>query len=131
MDRCTLTLYRVFAPNWHRLGKRLLTMTTTGQNHAPNALSERRLITNGAGRSAGLVTSHENIIVDHLKCGDHRHHRIPITFDFGGLPRRYHHVVYFYFSSAVTKPLHRDPSTQSKAESEFWHQTHNLPGSIP
>ena len=27
--------YRVFAPNWHRLGKRLLTMTTTRQNPAP------------------------------------------------------------------------------------------------
>jgi hypothetical protein len=42
--------YRVFAPNWHRLGKRLLTMTTTGQNPAPSTLPERRLITNGAGQ---------------------------------------------------------------------------------
>ena len=40
-------LYRVFAPDWHRLGKRLLTMTTTGQNPAPSTLPERRLITNG------------------------------------------------------------------------------------
>ena len=39
--------YRVFAPDWHRLGKRLLTMTTTGQNPAPSTLPERRLITNG------------------------------------------------------------------------------------
>ena len=39
--------YRVFAPNWHRLGKRLLTMTTTGQNPAPSTLPEQRLITNG------------------------------------------------------------------------------------
>jgi hypothetical protein len=38
--------YRVFAPDWHRLGKRLLTMTTTGQNPAPSTLPERRLITN-------------------------------------------------------------------------------------
>ncbi len=45
-DQC----YRVFAPNWHRLGKRLLTMTTTGQNPAPSTLPERRLITNGGGR---------------------------------------------------------------------------------
>jgi hypothetical protein len=43
-------LYRVFAPDWHRLGKRLLTMTTTGQNPAPSTLPERRLITNGAGQ---------------------------------------------------------------------------------
>jgi hypothetical protein len=44
--------YRVFAPDWHRLGKRLLTMTTTGQKPAPSNLPERRLITNGgtAGR---------------------------------------------------------------------------------
>jgi hypothetical protein len=42
-------LYRVFAPDWHRLGKRLLTMTTTGQNPAPSTLPERRLITNGDG----------------------------------------------------------------------------------
>lgn len=41
-------LYRVFAPDWHRLGKRLLTMTTTGQNPAPSTLPERRLITNRA-----------------------------------------------------------------------------------
>ncbi len=27
--------YRVFAPNWHRLEKHLLTMTTTGQNPVP------------------------------------------------------------------------------------------------
>ncbi len=43
-------LYRVFAPDWHRLGKRLLTMTTTGQNPAPSTLPERRLITNGGVR---------------------------------------------------------------------------------
>jgi len=42
--------YRVFAPDWHRLGKRLLTMTTTGQNPAPSTLPERRLITNGGER---------------------------------------------------------------------------------
>lgn len=44
-------LYRVFAPDWHRLGKRLLTMTTTGQNPAPSTLPERRLITNWVGRA--------------------------------------------------------------------------------
>jgi len=44
--------YRVFAPDWHRLGKRLLTMTTTGQNPAPSTLPERRLITNGGGQKA-------------------------------------------------------------------------------
>jgi len=44
-------LYRVFAPDWHRLGKRLLTMTTTGQNPAPSTLPEQRLITNGCNRT--------------------------------------------------------------------------------
>jgi len=43
-------LCRVFAPDWHRLGKRLLTSTTTGPSPAPRTLPERRLITNGAGR---------------------------------------------------------------------------------
>lgn len=88
-------LYRVFAPDWHRLGKRLLTMTTTGQNPAPNTLPEQRLITNGTGRQEGLVTSNKNIIIDYLKCGGHRHHLIPIIFDLGvPLPRRYHHIIY-------------------------------------
>ncbi|MDA7633159.1 hypothetical protein N8766_03545 [bacterium] len=38
-------LYRVIAPDWHRLGKRLQAMTTTGQNPAPRNLPERWLIT--------------------------------------------------------------------------------------
>ncbi len=39
--------YRVFAPDWHRLGKRLLTMTTTGQNPAAGTLPALRLLTKG------------------------------------------------------------------------------------
>ena len=50
-------LYRVFAPDWHRLGKRLLTMTTTGQNPAPSTLPERRLITNGDERMDVVFSS--------------------------------------------------------------------------
>ena len=76
-------LYRVFAPDWHRLGKRLLTMTTTGQNPAPNTLPERRLITNGArwpnvtlrvyrsarGRSATGLTNGARIANRHAGLG--------------------------------------------------------------
>ena len=63
--------YRVFAPNWHRLGKRLLTMTTTGQNPAPSTLPERRLITNGPNQTnLSVVTASNRCETGHsIRCG--------------------------------------------------------------
>lgn len=110
-------LYRVFAPDWHRLGKRLLTMTTTGQNPAPSTLPERRLITNGAGRQDVILSRFGELqwlfeIIDlHPRLKGNEHHLGWSASPHPALPQtgidRLHHVF--------------------KSVSHLWHNVLGLP----